>query len=172
MPSWNCGASYTPVKYGSFKILYKHENCSTETKINRIKMSMIITYLSILILHTMPNTSTECSSRNCRIPILIAIKQPVRPMPALEKKKRKLKNVFTKLSFEARCCTSLPSVKVVLVSWYNGGISGNKLQSLFFLHNVVEGRFYLERWPSKTGFLSLNIYQIIVVIKKYYYKTL
>lgn len=43
-------------------------------------------YLSSLMVHTVPNTSTMCSSLNCCVPILVAIKQPVRPIPALEDK--------------------------------------------------------------------------------------
>lgn len=41
-------------------------------------------YLSLLMLHTMPSTSTDCSSLSCLMPVLIAMKQPVLPIPALQ----------------------------------------------------------------------------------------
>ena len=44
----------------------------------------VSTDLSSLIPQTMPSTSTECSSLSCRMPILMATKQPVLPMPALQ----------------------------------------------------------------------------------------
>ena len=40
-------------------------------------------YLASLMLHTMLRISTVCSCCNCCRPILVAIKQPVLPIPAL-----------------------------------------------------------------------------------------